>query len=188
MVWLVLTYAVPASLAPVAVGLWSIGLLLYLLLVSLILLHWLTVPMTPQVLGPPYWILMGATAIIVLAGARILGLPAALPAVKASAGFVEGFSFALWAFVTWWVPLLIVLGLWRYVRHHWPLTYEPRAVERGLPARHAQRRDADLRPGRPPGLHGPAQPVHALGGRGRVGGGDRRARRRIRVSQIRVRR
>jgi hypothetical protein len=52
-----------------------------------------------------YWILMGATAIIVLAGARILDLPAALPAVKAAAGFVEGFSFALRAFGTWWIPL-----------------------------------------------------------------------------------
>jgi hypothetical protein len=45
------------------------------------LLRWLTVPMTPQTLGPPYWILMGATAIIVLAGARILGLHAALAVV-----------------------------------------------------------------------------------------------------------
>jgi len=112
-------------LAPVAVGLWSVGLLLYLLLVSLILLRWLTVPMTPQTLGPPYWILMGATAISVLAGAKILSLPAALPVVKATAGFVEGFSYALWAFGTWWIPLLIVLGLWRHVWHHWPLTYEP---------------------------------------------------------------
>jgi tellurite resistance protein TehA-like permease len=169
-IWLVLTYAVPASLllarsqdsvvgvvngtwllwvvatlslsvaastlvpvwpsesgllAPVAVGLWSVGLVLYLLLVSLILLHWLTVPTTPQMLSPPYWILMGATAISVLAGARILGLPAVLPVVRAVAGFVEGFSFALWAFGTWWVPLLIVLGIWRYSRHHWPLAYEP---------------------------------------------------------------
>jgi tellurite resistance protein TehA-like permease len=112
-------------LAPVAVGLWSVGLLLYLLLVSLIMLRWLTVPMTPQTLGPPYWILMGATAISVLAGAKILSLPAALPVVKATAGFVEGFSYALWAFGTWWIPLLIVLGLWRHVWHHWPLTYEP---------------------------------------------------------------
>jgi tellurite resistance protein TehA-like permease len=170
LLWLVLTYAVPASLllarthdsavgdvngtwllwvvatqslslvvsvlapvwpseagplAPVAVGLWSIGLVLYLLLVSLILLHWLTEPITPQALGPPYWILMGATGIIVLAGARILDLPAAIPVVKASAGFVEGFSFALWAFGTWWIPLLVVLGIWRHLRQHWPLTYEP---------------------------------------------------------------
>ena len=50
------------------------------------------------------------------------GLPAALPAVRATAGFVEGFCYALWAFGTWWIPLLIVLGLWRHVRHHWPLT------------------------------------------------------------------
>jgi tellurite resistance protein TehA-like permease len=108
-------------LAPVAVGLWSVGLVLYLLLVTLILLRWLTVPVTPQTLGPPYWILMGATAIIVLAGARILQLPAALAVVKASAGFVEGFSFTLWAFGTWWIPLLVVLGFWRYIRRHWPL-------------------------------------------------------------------
>ena len=112
-------------LAPFATALWSIGLLLYLLLVSLILLRWLTVAMTPQSLGPPYWILMGATAITVLAGAKILGLPAALPAVRATAGFVEGFAYALWAFGTWWIPLLVILGLWRHVRHHWPLTYEP---------------------------------------------------------------
>jgi tellurite resistance protein TehA-like permease len=112
-------------LAPVAVGLWSVGLVLYLLLVSLILLRWLTVAMTPETLGPPYWILMGATAITVLAGARILSLPATLPVVKATAGFVEGFSYALWAFGTWWIPLLVILGLWRHVGQHWPLTYEP---------------------------------------------------------------
>jgi tellurite resistance protein TehA-like permease len=112
-------------LATVAVGLWSIGLVLYLLLVSLILLRWLTFAMSPEALEPPYWILMGATAITVLAGAGILKLPAALPVVRATAGFVEGFSFTLWAFGTWWIPLLIVLGFWRHVRHHWPLTYEP---------------------------------------------------------------
>src|SRR6516165_3039868 len=61
-------------LAAAAVGLWSVGLVLYLLLVSLIVLRWLTVPMTPEALGPPYWILMGATAITVLAGAKILSL------------------------------------------------------------------------------------------------------------------
>lgn len=114
-----------ALLAPVAAGLWCTGLLLYLMVVTLILLRWLTIPMTPATLGPPYWILMGATAISVLAGARILGLPADIPVVRATAGFTEGFTFALWAFGTWWIPLLVILGLWRHVRRHWPLTYEP---------------------------------------------------------------
>ena len=112
-------------LAPVSVGLWSVGLLLYLMVTTLILLRWLTVPMTPATLGPPYWILMGATAISVLAGARVIGLPEDITVVRATAGFVEGFTFALWAFGTWWIPLLVILGLWRHIRRRWPLTYEP---------------------------------------------------------------
>jgi hypothetical protein len=54
----------------------------------------------------------------VLAGARILSLPPGLPAVRATAGFAEGFCSTLWAFGTWWIPLLIVLGVWRHVRRH----------------------------------------------------------------------
>jgi tellurite resistance protein TehA-like permease len=57
-----------------------------------------------------------------LATAILAGLAAV---VRATAGFVEGFSFALWAFGTWWIPLLAVLGFWRHVRHRWPLSYEP---------------------------------------------------------------
>ena len=114
-----------ALLAPVATGLWCVGVLIYLMVVALILLRWLTVPMTPATLGPSYWILMGATAISVLAGARDLALPRTIPVIAATAGFTEGFSFALWAFGTWWIPLLVILGLWRHVRRQWPLTYEP---------------------------------------------------------------
>jgi len=111
-------------LAPAAAALWGIGLVLYLLLVSIILLRWLTVPMTPAALGPPYWILMGATAITVRAGAGLLALPADLPIRVAAGPFVSGFSFVLWSFGTWWIPLLIILGLWRHLAQHWPLTYE----------------------------------------------------------------
>ena len=114
-----------ALLVTAAAGLWSVGLLLYLMVVALILLRWLTVPMTPATLGPPYWILMGATAISVLAGARIFSLPGTIPLIRAIGGFTEGFTFALWAFGTWWIPLLVILGLWRHVRRHWPLSYEP---------------------------------------------------------------
>jgi tellurite resistance protein TehA-like permease len=52
------------------------------------------------------------------------------------------------------------------------------AVERGLPARDVQRRDGGVRPGCPPRVHGTAEPLHALGGGGCVGGGGRRVRRR----------
>jgi tellurite resistance protein TehA-like permease len=139
LIWIVATQSLSAAasllvpawssraglLAPIAVGLWSIGLVLYLILIALIVLRWLTVAMTPATLGRPYWILMGATAITVLAGARILGLPSTLSIVHATAAFAEGFSFALWAFGTWWIPLLLILGFWRHLRWHWPFSYEP---------------------------------------------------------------
>jgi tellurite resistance protein TehA-like permease len=123
-----LTSAWPSQselLATAAVALWSVGLVLYLLLVSLILLRWLTVVMTPATLSPDYWILMGATGITVLAGSGILTLSGTLPAVSAVAGFVKGTCFVFWSFGTWWIPLLIVLGLWRHVWRQWPLRYEP---------------------------------------------------------------
>jgi tellurite resistance protein TehA-like permease len=111
-------------LSAAAVALWGVGLMLYLLLVALIMLRWLTVAMTPATLSPPYWILMGATMATVLAGANLLTLPGTLPAVRPIAGFIKGASFVFWSFGTWWVPLLLVLGLWRHILRDWPLTYQ----------------------------------------------------------------
>src|SRR5262249_18439047 len=112
-------------LAAAAVALWSVGLVLYLLLVSLIWQRWFEVPMTPAALSPTYWILMGATGITVLAGADILTLPGNLAAVSAIAGFVKGICLVFWSFGTWWIPMLIVLGLWRHVLRQSSLRYEP---------------------------------------------------------------
>jgi hypothetical protein len=27
--------------------------------------------------------------------------------------------------LAWWIPLLVIIGVWRYARRHWPLTYDP---------------------------------------------------------------
>jgi tellurite resistance protein TehA-like permease len=81
--------------------------------------------MTPATLNPDYWILMGATGICVLAGSDILTLHGTFPAVAAIASFVKGTCFVFWSFGTWWIPLLVVLGLWRHVLRQWPLRYEP---------------------------------------------------------------
>ncbi|HLA37405.1 MAG TPA: hypothetical protein VJZ02_02955, partial [Candidatus Brocadiales bacterium] len=29
--------------------------------------------------------------------------------------FTRGFTFFFWAFGTWWIPLLVVLGFWKYI-------------------------------------------------------------------------
>ncbi len=35
-------------------------------------------------------------------------------------------SVVLWSFGTWWIPLLVLFGLWRHVLRRFPLSYEPR--------------------------------------------------------------
>jgi tellurite resistance protein TehA-like permease len=35
-------------------------------------------------------------------------------------------SVVLWAFGTWWIPLLVLFGVWRHLLRRYPLTFEPR--------------------------------------------------------------
>ncbi|WP_269045608.1 tellurite resistance/C4-dicarboxylate transporter family protein [Paenarthrobacter sp. Z7-10] len=112
------------GLAALAVALWGIGVLLYLMLATIVTLKLLTVPGDPKSLNPSYWIYMGATAITVLAGATILALPAELPAIRAMLPLVSGLTFILWAFGAWWIPLLVTFGVWRHIVQHQPLHYE----------------------------------------------------------------
>lgn len=117
-----------ADLASVATGLWGVGVMLYLILIVLIFMRLMLVEVTPAEMGPAYWITMGATAISVRAAAGILEVPAA-DAGRLLAGlrpFLIGVSFTLWAFGTWWIPLLLLFGLWRHVLRGYPAAYEPR--------------------------------------------------------------
>jgi tellurite resistance protein TehA-like permease len=110
-----------------AIMFWGVGVVLYLVLVVIIFLRLFLVETTPRELGPAYWILMGATAISVRAAAGILTLPAhdRLGLVAEMHGFVAGLAVVLWAFGSWFIPALVLFGVWRHVirRHSWG--YEP---------------------------------------------------------------
>lgn len=111
-------------LAGVAVAFWGVGVMLYLLIATLVTLRLLTRPNRPESLSPTYWIFMGATAITVLAGSSILALPQAFAPVASTHGFVAGASYVLWAVGLWWIPLLVVFGIWRHAVHRYRLRYE----------------------------------------------------------------
>lgn len=112
------------ALAAVAVGLWGIGVMLYLMLATLVTLKLLTATNSTQALNPSYWIYMGATAITVLAGSRILVMSPDLPIMQVTTMVVAGLTFVLWAFGMWWVPLLVIFGVWRHLIGGVPLRYE----------------------------------------------------------------
>ena len=111
-------------LADVAVSLWGIGLALYLLVTGVIVLGLLRAPPTPSSISPSLWITMGAGAISVLAGGRILELSSDIPVVRTTASLIDGLCFVLWAVGTWLIPFLLGLGLWRHAITRWPIDYE----------------------------------------------------------------
>lgn len=107
-----------------AVLMWSVGVVLYLMVATLVLTRLLLLEVRPEDLTPPYWVTMGATAITVLASAQILAMAPA-PAVEATRQVVAGLGTALWAFGTWLIPLLVVFGIWRHVLNRVRLVYTP---------------------------------------------------------------
>lgn len=112
------------ALALVAVVAWSVGLVLYAAAGIFVSQRLLTYPIRPEDLRPQYFVSMGAMAISVLAGARIVEMSGA-PMVDATRGLVAGASVVFWSFATWLFPVLLAAGWWRHVKHRVPLTYEP---------------------------------------------------------------
>jgi tellurite resistance protein TehA-like permease len=102
-----------------------VGAMLYMVLITLILYRWFFRSMDPSMLTPPYWINMGALAITTLAGARLLSVTDSAPILKPFAPFVIGFTLFFWAAATWWIPLLLIVGIWRHLYQKLPLKYDP---------------------------------------------------------------
>jgi len=111
------------GLALLAVTSWSVGTFLYAAAGVFVALRLMLYPFGPEELTPPYWVAMGAMAITVLAGARIVEMADA-PMVTATRGLVAGLSVVFWGFATWLIPVLVAAGWWRHVRQRVPLRYE----------------------------------------------------------------
>ncbi len=45
--------------------------------------------------------------------------------LQAMRGFIDGVTLITWSWATWWIPLLVLLGVWKHGVHRVPLTYTP---------------------------------------------------------------
>jgi tellurite resistance protein TehA-like permease len=102
-----------------------LGCMLYLFIIGLIFYRWTFFKMTPQQLTPPYWINMGALAITTLAGSRLMLVSEKYNLLIDILPFIKGFTLFFWSTATWWIPLLILLGVWRHGIQKIPLQYDP---------------------------------------------------------------
>lgn len=113
--------AVPASpdhsdvLFFVALGMYLVGCILYIYIMSLIVYRLSFFDLTANELGAPYWINMGATAITTLAGSMLILHGEEWRLLAGILPFLKGFTLFFWFAGTWWIPLLVILGSWRHL-------------------------------------------------------------------------
>jgi tellurite resistance protein TehA-like permease len=117
------TYAPHALLF--ALAMWLGGSMLYIWIISLIFYRYTFFTLSPNDLAPPYWINMGAAAIATLAGTVLIGASEHSPVLVQILPFIRGFTLFWWATATWWIPMLVILGIWRHVYKRFPLRYDP---------------------------------------------------------------
>lgn len=105
--------------------LWTIGLVLYGIYVTLLAYRMFFSALEPDDVAPPLWVVMGAAAISVNAGSLLVSDGDGTPFLHAMQPFLDGVTLAMWAWATWWIPLLLLLGAWKHVVRRVPIDYTP---------------------------------------------------------------
>ena len=108
-----------------ALTMWLGGGMLYIWIISLIFYRYSFFPMSPADLAPPYWINMGAMAISTLAGVSLIAAADGSALLGQLLPFLKGFTLFFWATATWWIPMLVILGVWRHIYKRFRLVYDP---------------------------------------------------------------
>jgi tellurite resistance protein TehA-like permease len=104
-------------------ALWLCGGMLYVWMISLIFYRYTFFVVDPEDLKSSYWIDMGAMAIASVVGA-LLAESIDGSAFAGLAPFVRGITILFWSTATWWIPMLVILGVWRHFVRHVPFAYD----------------------------------------------------------------
>ena len=106
-------------------SLWGIGVAFYGIFMTLFSYRLFFLRVEPADITPLLWVVMGAAAIATNAGSTLILTDPAMPFLLAMRPFVDGMTLVLWAWATWWIPLLVILGVWKHGVRREPLVYHP---------------------------------------------------------------
>lgn len=103
--------------------LWTVGLALYGILIVLLSHRMFFVELKPDDVKPQLWVVMGAAAISTNAGSTLVTSNGGTAFLLSIRPFIDGVTLAMWAWATWWIPLLLLLGIWKHGVHRVPVRY-----------------------------------------------------------------
>ena len=106
-------------------ALWGIGLVFYGIFITHFAYRISYMRVEPQDLTPLLWVVMGAAAISANAGSLLVQNGPGPDFLHTMRPYVDGASFTIWAWGTWWIPLLLMLGIWKHGVRRIPLSYTP---------------------------------------------------------------
>ena len=106
-----------------AVLLWVLAVVLYVAVTWLIARRALSAPLRPDAVTPDSWILMGAMAIVTLAGDHILRAARAFAPLHPLAIVAAPVTFAAWVVASLWIPFLLYAAIWRIDQHSGSLRF-----------------------------------------------------------------
>ncbi|HEX5507644.1 MAG TPA: tellurite resistance/C4-dicarboxylate transporter family protein, partial [Pseudolabrys sp.] len=105
--------------------LWGIGLALYGIFITLFAYRIFFFAVEPDDVNPLLWVVMGAAAISTNAGSVLILNNSVVPFLESMRAFIDGVTLVIWAWATWWIPLLVLLGVWKHLIRRVPLSYTP---------------------------------------------------------------
>ncbi|WP_161485992.1 tellurite resistance/C4-dicarboxylate transporter family protein [Desulfotomaculum copahuensis] len=106
-------------------SLWLAGIFFYLIIILFILIKFFFSRINPENMAPSYWVGMGAASISAVAGMTILNTGGSISLVIFLRPFIMGMVLLLWAWATWWIPLLLLIGFWRHVCKRYSFKPDP---------------------------------------------------------------
>ncbi len=105
--------------------LWGLGLIFYFIFITLFCYRIFFLALKPADISPLLWVIMGAAAITANAGTTLLTEDPRLPFLAAQRAFIDGITLMIWAWGTWWIPMLVLFGFWKHGANRLPIRYEP---------------------------------------------------------------
>ena len=105
--------------------LWGVGLGLYAIFITLFAHRIFFFEFEPDDITPLLWVVMGAAAISTNAGSTLILTEAGMPFLQSMRPFIDGVTLIMWAWATWWIPLLLLFGIWKHIVCRIPVTYTP---------------------------------------------------------------